>query len=99
MCSTNEDAGPIRPSEPTLTKTCRQICTETLPIFYGENAFVDSSYIPDCRKFLLGLTPAKQRMLPQVHVSPSDGYRILLWDPPERVSDADTQAKLEQIRR
>lgn len=58
----------IRPSEPALSKTCHQIRSETLAIFYGENIFRASPFFPDCRKFLLGLQPAKRMMLRHVYI-------------------------------
>lgn len=85
----------VRPSEPSLTKTSRQIRAEALPGFYGEKVFKDSYYFPDCRKFLLGLTPAKQRMLKQIVVA-AWGARLSAFVSPTCVSNED---KLEAMQR
>lgn len=64
----NPHGNPVRPSEPALSQTCRQLRAEVLPVFYGENVFCDSVYDRECRGFLLGLTAAKRGMLRAVRV-------------------------------
>lgn len=58
----------FRPSEPSLTRTSRQIREEALPIFYSRNIFRDSPYDACCIKFLKWLTPEKRQMLKSVRV-------------------------------
>lgn len=56
-------------SEPALTRTCRQIRQDTLPIFYGRNIFCDTPVDLCCIKFLLYLTPEKRKMLKSLRIA------------------------------
>ena len=57
------------PSEPALTRTCRKIRKETLPIFYGRNVFCDTPVDLCCVKFLVYLTKEKRRMLQNLRIT------------------------------
>jgi len=59
---------PFRPAEPSLTKTCRQIRAESLPVFYGGNAFRSTSYDRNCKRFISWLAPEKRMMLKNIQL-------------------------------
>jgi len=60
---------PFRPAEPSLTKTCRQIRAESLPVFYGGNAFRSTSYDSNCKRFISWLAPEKRMMLKNIRLA------------------------------
>lgn len=88
------------PSEPALTRTCRKVRRETLPIFYGRNIFSDTPVDLCCIKFLIYLTPAKRKMLKQIRISHWKYYAeiFLHIDPgPVGSSVENVRARLERM--
>lgn len=59
----------VPPDEPSLTRTCRQLRAEALPVFYGSNVFRHATDDKYCQDLLTWLTPEKRLMLKNVRFS------------------------------
>ena len=73
--------------QPPLTRTCRVIRDEALPVFYGNNTFLIGDWWIHCRKWMLAwlqrLGPQKRSMLRHLIVLKKDG-----WLTPQRIPTA-----------
>lgn len=89
------------PSEPALTRTCRKVRRETLPIFYGRNIFSDTPVDLCCIKFLIYLTPEKRRMLKQLRISHWKYYAEIFLHidaGPAGIDIVSVRARLEKMK-
>lgn len=65
---TDQSWAKLRPSEPSLLFTCKQIREEGLRIYYGSDIFPDSFYDAGLRKFIKWLTPQKRTMIKHLQI-------------------------------
>lgn len=65
-------------TQPALTRTCRAIRHEALPIFYAENVFITSLAHPIneawMRRWLHAIGPRNRKALQQVHIEESEWH-------------------------